>query len=200
MKKVFVKTNNVKRFVTMMNNLQNRAEGVPGMGLVYGDPGLGKTQAINWWVLKNDALLIRCTQLMTPKWLLCEILDEMGEIQSTRTSECFNQVIRNLIMNPRVLIIDEIEDRLHPMLVEYIIKRFQYKNTTKAQLIFTTHSIDIMNREMFRRDQYYLVDKNGETGVSELYSVSDFSVRNDEKVGKAYLLGKYGAVPYIREE
>lgn len=104
------------------------------------------------------------------------------------------------IKNGGVLIIDEIEDRLHPMLVEYIIKIFQYKNTTKAQLIFTTHSIDIMNREMLRRDQYYLVDKNGETGVSELYSVSDFSVRNDEKVGKAYLLGKYGAVPYIREE
>ena len=109
MKKVFVKTNNVKRFVTMMNNLQNRAEGVPGMGLVYGEPGLGKTQAINWWALKNDALLIRCTQLMTPKWLLCEILDEMGEIQSTRTSECFNQVIRNLIINPQVLVIDEID-------------------------------------------------------------------------------------------
>ena len=48
MKKVFVKTNNVKRFITMMNNLQNRAEGVPGMGLVYGGPGLGKTQAIKW--------------------------------------------------------------------------------------------------------------------------------------------------------
>ena len=47
--------------------------------------------------------------------------------------------------------------------------------------------------------KYYLVDKNCETGVSELYAVSDFSVRNDEKVGKAYLLGKYGAVPYIRE-
>lgn len=56
-----------------------------------------------------------------------------------------------------------------------------------------------MNRELLRRDQYYLVDKNCETGVSELYAVSDFSVRNDEKVGKAYLLGKYGAVPYIRE-
>lgn len=108
--------------------------------------------------------------------------------------------MESAIKNGGVLIIDEIEDRLHPMLVEYIIKRFQYKNTTNAQLIFTTHSIDIMNREMLRRDQYYLVDKNGETGVSELYSVSDFSVRNDEKVGKAYLLGKYGAVPYIREE
>lgn len=39
MKKVFVKTNNVKRFITMMNNLQNRPEGVPAMGLVYGEPG-----------------------------------------------------------------------------------------------------------------------------------------------------------------
>ena len=104
------------------------------------------------------------------------------------------------LKNGGVFIIDEIEDRLHPKLVEYIINRFQYNNVTKAQLIFTTHSIDIMDREMLRRDQYYLVDKNGETGVSELYAVSDFSVRNDEKVGKAYLLGKYGAVPYIREE
>ena len=46
MKKVFVKTKNVKRFITMTNNLQNRAEGVPGMGLVYGEPGLGKTQRV----------------------------------------------------------------------------------------------------------------------------------------------------------
>ena len=69
MKKVFVKTNNVKRFITMMNNLQNRPEGVPAMGLVYGEPGLGKTQTINWWAFKNDAILVRCTQLMTAKWL-----------------------------------------------------------------------------------------------------------------------------------
>lgn len=105
--------------------------------------------------------------------------------------------MESAIKNGGILIIDEIEDRLHPILVEYIIKRFQYNNTTKAQLIFTTHSVDIMNREMLRRDQYYLVDKDGETGASELYAVSDFSVRNDEKVGKAYLLGKYGAIPYI---
>ena len=53
MKKVFVKTNNVKRFITMMNNLQNRAEGVPGMGLVYGEPGLGKTQTIKIKLFKK---------------------------------------------------------------------------------------------------------------------------------------------------
>ena len=45
----------------MMNNLQNRAEGVPGMGLVYGEPGLGKTQTINWWAFKNNAILVRCS-------------------------------------------------------------------------------------------------------------------------------------------
>lgn len=99
-----------------------------------------------------------------------------------------------------IFIIDEIEDRLHPILVEYIINRFQVNNINAAQLIFTTHSTDIMNRNMLRRDQYYLVDKDGETGASELYSVADFSVRNDEKIGKAYLLGKYGAIPYVMEE
>lgn len=108
--------------------------------------------------------------------------------------------IESALKNGGVLIIDEIENRLHPILVEYIINRFQYNNKTKAQLIFTTHSVDIMYRELLRRDQYYLVDKNGNNGVSELYSIFDFSVRNDERIGKAYLLGKYGAVPYIKEE
>lgn len=109
MKKVFVKTNNVKRFITMMNNLQNRPEGVPAMGLVYGEPGLGKTKTINWWAFKNDAILVRCTQLMTAKWLLNEILDYMTEIKPYYTSDCFNAVVRNLILNPKVLIVDEID-------------------------------------------------------------------------------------------
>ena len=107
--------------------------------------------------------------------------------------------MESALKNGGVFIIDEIEDKLHPKLVEYIINCFQQNNTSKAQLIFTTHSIDIMNRELLRRDQYYLVDRDSSTGVSELYSVADFSVRNDEKIGKAYLLGKYGAIPYIKE-
>ena len=109
MKKVFVKTNNVKRFITMMNNLQNRAEGVPGMGLVYGEPGLGKTQAIKWWAFKNDAILIRCNQMMSARWLLKEILDYMSEIKPYSISDSFDEVIRNLILTPRVLIVDEVD-------------------------------------------------------------------------------------------
>ena len=109
MKKVFVKTNNVKRFITMMNNLQNRAEGVPGMGLVYGEPGLGKTQAIKWWAFKNDAILIRCNQMMSARWLLKEILDYMSEIKPYSISDSFDEVIRNLILTPRILIVDEVD-------------------------------------------------------------------------------------------
>ena len=109
MKKVFVKTNNVKRFITMMNNLQNRAEGVPGMALVYGEPGLGKTQTINWWAFKNNAILVRCTQLMSARWLLSEILEEMGEIYGYKISDCFKLVVRNLLVNPKIIIIDEVD-------------------------------------------------------------------------------------------
>ena len=109
MKKVFVKTNNVKRFITMMNNLQNRAEGVPGMGLVYGEPGLGKTQTIKWWAFKNDAILIRCNQMMSARWLLKEILDYMSEIKPYSISDAFDEVIRNLILTPRILIVDEVD-------------------------------------------------------------------------------------------
>lgn len=109
MKKVFVKTNNVKRFITMMNNLQNRAEGVPGMALVYGEPGLGKTQVIKWWAFKNDAILIRCNQMMSARWLLKEILDYMSEIKPYSISDSFDEVIRNLILTPRVLIVDEVD-------------------------------------------------------------------------------------------
>lgn len=109
MKKVFVKTNNVKRFITMMNNLQNRAEGVPGMGLVYGAPGLGKTQTINWWAFKNKAILVRCTQLMTARWLLNEIMDEMGEVNCGRLADCFKIIIRNLLTEPQVIIVDEVD-------------------------------------------------------------------------------------------
>lgn len=93
----------------MMNNLQNRAEGVPGMALVYGEPGLGKTQVIKWWAFKNDAILIRCNQMMSARWLLKEILDYMSEIKPYSISDSFDEVIRNLVLTPRVLIVDEVD-------------------------------------------------------------------------------------------
>ena len=67
-----------------------------------------------------------------------------------------------------------------------------------AQLLFTTNSIDILERELIGKDQYYFVDKNSRTGITELYSLCDFPEYEDEKIGRAYLIGKYGSVPYIQ--
>ena len=139
MKKVFVKTNNVKRFITMMNNLQNRAEGVPGMGLVYGEPGLGKTQTINWWAFKNNAILVRCTQLMTARWLLNEIMDEMGEVNCGRLADCFKIIIRNLLTEPQVIIVDEVDylaiDSVGMSNAKSRIKRFKHLYDRLSEIV-----------------------------------------------------------------
>ena len=71
MKTNFIKTKNVKRFVSLMDNLQKAPANVPKMALVYGDYGLGKSQAIMWWVTNNDAIYVRCNHKISSKWLLC---------------------------------------------------------------------------------------------------------------------------------
>lgn len=87
------------------------------------------------------------------------------------------------------------------MLVEYVVSRYQRKssNQNNAQIIFTTHETALLNQEVLRRDQIYFVDKKRNDGSSSLYSLVEFNVRNDMNILKAYLLGKFGAVPEINE-
>lgn len=115
MNPVFVKTKNVKNFVSTLGNLQNRAKGVPGMALVYGEPGLGKTQAALWWVANNqeDAIYVSATQSMTTKWLLDEIIKELGDSPFYRISEIFEQIVRELIKRQKLIIVDEIDYLAH---------------------------------------------------------------------------------------
>jgi len=94
-----------------------------------------------------------------------------------------------------ILIQDEIDSKLHPSLAQAIISLFNSKANSKgAQLIFTTHNIDLM--DLLRKEQIYFVDKN-HYGESDLYSLDDFNVRNDVLFSKNYYLGKFGAVPAI---
>jgi len=109
MKKVFARTQNVKNFINMMNNLQNRAEGVPGMALVYGEPGLGKTQALLWWATQNDAVFIRAANQMSARWLMQEIIEELGEVPYYYSADLFKQCVRQLNNEPKIIIIDEID-------------------------------------------------------------------------------------------
>ena len=110
--------------------------------------------------------------------------------------------IESVLRKGGILIIDEIEKELHPMLVDFVVAKFQSKqsNPKGAQLIFTTYNTELMNMEILRKDQLYFADKNREDGASDLYSISEFSTRTTDNIRKGYLLGKYGATPDIEIE
>lgn len=100
----------------------------------------------------------------------------------------------------KTLFIDEIDRSLHPILVEHIIRKFFNKeiNTKNSQLICNTHDTNLLNLELFRRDEIWFAERDNITGFSTMFSLSDFSPRKDENIEKAYLLGRFGAIPFIK--
>ena len=97
--------------------------------------------------------------------------------------------------------IDEFDRSLHPELVQYLIDLFNDETVNKcnAQLIISTHTTSLLSQDHLRRDQIYFTEKNNETAETELYSLDEFSVRKREDIRKAYLLGRYGAIPNINK-
>ncbi len=102
----------------------------------------------------------------------------------------------------KVLFIDEIDKSLHPLMVEYLVKMFFDKNinTGNAQLIANTHDTNLLNLDIFRRDDVWFTERDYESGKTEMYSLADFSPRKSENIEKAYLLGRFGAIPFIKGE
>src|SRR3984885_15670740 len=97
-----------------------------------------------------------------------------------------------------VLFVDELDLHLHPNIVRYLIELFHSPKTNQknAQLIFTTHDTSLLDSDLFRRDQVWFVQKDDNQG-SRLYSLLDFKPRKGEAIGKGYLQGRYGALPFI---
>ena len=114
----------------------------------------------------------------------------------------FIPFLADSLKNKKVLIIDELDKSLHPFLVQYIVEIFNDAEINKngSQLIFNTHDTNLLDLNILRRDQIWFTEKNSETGESDLYSLSDFSVRKQENVEKGYMLGRYGAVPFIKND
>ena len=114
-------------------------------------------------------------------------------------------VIKKILSNGGILIIDEFDNSLHPNVVMNIIKIFHNDaiNKNKAQLVFNTHNPIFLNSNLFRRDEIKFAEKNDETNESELYSLSDFGtdgkdgVRKGEDYMKNYFINKYGAIKDI---
>lgn len=123
------------------------------------------------------------------------------ESDGTRRLMTLAPAIERTLSEGGLLVVDELEREMHLMLVEYVLNRYQERksNSNNAQIIFTTHETSLLNQEILRRDQIYFVDKNSNDGASELYSLADFSIRNDTNIQKAYLLGKFGAIPSVEE-
>lgn len=135
-----------------------------------------------------------------------DIYDETGNVvgeklfdlhqESTGTLRflAYIQNVIEMISKGGVFIVDEMSARLHPLLTKLIVDIFCSSQNTKAQLIFTTHDISLLNNNQFRRDEVVFIDKN-ERGESSLYALSDLKVREDATFNKDYLQGKYGAIP-----
>ncbi len=123
-----------------------------------------------------------------------KLFDLNQESTGTLRFLSYIQDIIELTEQGGVFIVDEMSARLHPLLTKLILDIFQSSSNKKAQLIFTTHDISLLNKEQFRRDEVVFIDK-GINGVSRIYALSDLKIREDATFYKDYLQGKYGAIP-----
>ncbi|MDD6400236.1 MAG: ATP-binding protein, partial [Lachnospiraceae bacterium] len=113
--------------------------------------------------------------------------------------------LQAVIEKGSVLFVDELNARLHPLLVRNFMLTFMNPqiNTNHAQLVFTTYDTSQLSNHLLRRDEIWFVEKD-EKGISTLYSLADFvdedgsRIRKDESYEKNYLIGKYGAIPTLK--
>ena len=121
-----------------------------------------------------------------------------NESAGTQKIVALSAPLVDILENGYILAIDELDARLHPLLTRQIIKMFnsvEY-NRKNAQLIFATHDTNLLSNKYFRRDQIWFTEKN-QFEATDLYSLAEIKVRNDASFEKDYILGKYGAIPFI---
>lgn len=130
-----------------------------------------------------------------------QVAMDLGE-ESAGTQRLFHSAGAwlNVLRNGEVILYDELDTSLHPLMSRFLIGLFHAKatNPNNAQLVFTTHDTSLLDREVFRRDQVWFIEKD-KRGGSRLYPLSDFSPRKDENLERGYLRGRYGALPFIGE-
>lgn len=121
------------------------------------------------------------------------------ESEGTRLMFAYGPIIMDALERGRTIVVDELDNSLHTSLCRYLIELFNDPETNKngAQLIFNSHDVTLLDLDLFRRDQIYFVEKDNKTGVTELYSLADFSPRRTENVQKGYLQGRFGAIPFV---
>lgn len=169
MKKIFVKTTNVKNFIGVVENLINKPKNIPKMGLVYGEPGLGKSQTALWLACKYNGIYLRASNLMTGRWLLEEMVKELDEIPRFLTSDNFNILVKKLKQNPQIIFIDEID---------YLMNNYKTIETLRDILDETGCPIIFIGMGLAHRklERYkHLYDRFSEILRFETFGVNDLS-------------------------
>jgi AAA15 family ATPase/GTPase len=120
------------------------------------------------------------------------------ESDGTKKILALSAPILDTLQRGEVLVIDELDARLHPLMTRSIIELFnsQKTNPKNAQLIFTTHDINLLSHKFLRRDQIWFTEKNHQ-GATDLYSLVEFADINNNTFDKDYIQGRYGAIPFI---
>lgn len=167
MNKIFVKTQNVKNFIGLVENLQNKPKNIPKMGLVYGEPGLGKSQTALWLACKYDAIYLRATNLMTVRWLLEELVKELDEIPRFLTSGNFNLVVKKLKQEPKMIFIDEIDYLMNNYKTIETLRDIHDK--TDCPIIFVGMGLAHKKLERYK----HLFDRFSEIVKFETFSIND---------------------------
>ena len=128
------------------------------------------------------------------------LFDFSFEEESDGTKRLFDLI--DMLMNKEedmIFVVDELERSLHPKLTEHFLKLFMdVHSNDKDQLLFTTHEDTIMDQELFRRDEIWFIKRDNRNS-SKIYSLDRFKERYDKKLSKAYLEGRYGAIPVFKQ-
>ena len=169
MNRIFVKTTNVKNFIGLVENLLNKPKNIPKMGLIYGEPGLGKSQTALWLACKYDAIYLRATNLMTGRWLLEEIAKEMDEIPRYLTSDNFNLIVQKLKQKPQLIIVDEIDYLMNNLKTIEILRDIH--DETDCPIIFVGMGLAHKKLERYK----HLFDRFSEIVKFETFGVNDIA-------------------------
>jgi AAA15 family ATPase/GTPase len=129
---------------------------------------------------------------------------EKNESEGTKKLFYFSALLLNALRYSQVLIIDELDAKLHPIITHKIIELFNSKqyNPKSAQLVFMTHDTNLLNPNLFgsrllRRDQIWFTEKN-QQGATDLYSLAEYDdIAEDDPLEADYIRGRYGAIPFI---
>ena len=109
-------------------------------------------------------------------------------------------IVKKALDQGTLLVADEMDAHLHPLLTKHLVSLFNSAefNPNGAQLVFTSHNTNLLDLDVLRRDQIWFTEKDEQTAATDLFSLYDFSIRKDAKVEKGYLIGRYGAIPFIK--